>query len=45
MRAGTLGRVDNQSWIDRAMGRVIVVFRVALGAMAAAAVLYRVAGI
>ena len=45
MRAGTLERVDSQGWIDRMMSRVIVVFRVVLGAMAAAAVLYRVTGI
>ena len=44
MRAGTLGRVQNQGWMERAMGRLIIMFRVALGAMAAAAVLYRVAG-
>ena len=45
MRAGTLGRAENQGWIDRMMSRVIVVFRVVLGAMAAAAVVYRVTGI
>lgn len=44
MRAGMLGQVSSQSRIDRAMSRIVVAFRVVLGALAAAAVLYRVAG-
>ena len=44
MRAGTLGRIETQGRMERAMGRIIIIFRVALGAMAAAAVVYRVAG-